>query len=437
MTVNQNRVRKGVSTGGQFSAQHRAESSVQLPRTSDRRSIDESVDYAVSAIMDGPLSRGVVNGDKRQKLVSERFEALKAGRMSFVAGMDDTLANLYRAKGAEALQVWQADLATSGVKRAGKETRESWRQSLQHIPDSVPDDGVEEFERGRLHGALVLSGLQDDFDTSNPTKRVPLTEDNGYTADIDKETGVVKSHIRLVDGKPEDHPSGTPALATYWPTGKVAREVHYRNGKLHDGSGGTPTEVVHLDNQHADGDGRARDQEWYANSGVRVLRGVPGGRHHGITEQDSPDGQPASVWQHSDGSTSIQYKTAGMRQDPAPGKHAMVDVKPDGSTVKHHMHGRMAQHDPDDDTPAVIVLRADGRLERTVRYFNGTPWDGRKGEPSITEYSPDGSIGRTLHAGMIQRDSGYPSYPVRDTPITEGCTREDRDWLTRPLVERI
>lgn len=437
MTANRNRVRKGVSTGGQFATQHRAEASVQLSRSSDRRPIDENVDYAVSAIMEGPLTRGVVNAARRKKLVSERFEALKAGRMSFVAGMDDTLASLYRAKGPEQLHSWQADLATSGARRAGKDDRESWRQSLQHIPDTIPDDGVEEFERGRLHCALVLSGLQDEFDTSNPVKRVPLTEDNGYTADIDKETGAVKSHIRLVDGKPEDHPSGTPALTTYWPTGKVAREVHYRNGKLHDGSGDTPTEVIHLDNQQAEGDGRARDQEWHANSGVRVLRGVPGGRHTGITEQDSPDGQPASIWQHSDGSSSIQYKTAGLRQDPAPGKHAMIDVKPDGTTVNHHMHGRMNQHDPDDDTPAVTVFRADGSLERTVRYFTGTPWDGRKGEPAITEYRLDGSISRTLHAGMIQRDSGYPSYPVRDTPITEGCTREERDWMIRPPAERI
>lgn len=390
--------------------------------------IEDSLDRAVGVIVSKPLSLGLVSETRRDRFVADRYTALAQGRMSFIAGMDNTIRALFYADTPDNLDSWQAHLATSGRMRVSNSTLEAWRLGLKHVPASVSEEGLAEFDRGRLHGALALSGLQDDYDTSNPVKRAPLTEENGFTAAYDEETGSLKSHIRLVNALPEDHPSGTPALITYWPNGKVKRETHYRNGKLHDGSGDTPTAVWNLANQHNDGKSRSRDQEWHANSGIRIERSVPNPnrRWGGDRDQDSPDGQPATEWQHADGSSSIQYATGGSRQDPGPGRHAMINTSPNGDVVRHHMLDG-GQHDPDDDTPAVTEHRADGTLAKTVRYFNGTAWDGRNGEPAVIKYALDGSIEKRVHAGVIYPETGYPYYPTSETgPIDRAEKRGNR-----------
>jgi hypothetical protein len=241
---------------------------------------------------------------------------------------------------------------------------------------------------------------------------VEPTAANGYMERFDKD-GVLTQRVRLVNNHPTDHPSGTPAVFKY--SQNRVEEIHYKNGKLHDGSGAVPSNVLRF----VDG----------PNKGTVIThRGYRDSRSSQFSLQDPIDGQPARVIEKNDGSRVIEHYTAGWRQDPATGGPGMIENRTDGTTVEHHFTGGR-QHDPADGSPAVTVKRSDGTLEKTVRYHNDYVWDAPNGDPAIVNYDTEGNVTEVQYATLYAGDSGHYRTIFSDKPLKETMSRTAISWM--------
>lgn len=198
MTESISRQPKGIPAGGQFAAAHHSEPDVSLApskaqlilredsfpgrhaRCPDTRPAewvfgdDASVDAAVGTVMDGPLSRGVVNTLRREAFHAwhdwalERFhESKEPDYLQFAMGLRTGVSSLYERRlghyepGLDRFHqhgtpVYVLDHAVqvSGTKRASFEDREHWRKLLKRTPD-------EAWHRGHLAAGLILSGADE------------------------------------------------------------------------------------------------------------------------------------------------------------------------------------------------------------------------------------------------------------------------------------
>jgi len=201
---------KGIPSGGQFAATTHAEpgltlagpvaSRLDLPEDSFQGrharcpeprpdgwvfGEDASIDAAVGTVMDGPLSRGVVNAQRRgsfqlwHEWAMDRYQETKEpDYMQFAMGLRTGVASLYERRmnhyepGLDRFNqlgtpAYVADHAAqvSGTKRTSFEDREHWRKLLKNTPD-------EAWHRGHLAAGLILSGadgywgLRDDPDAA-------------------------------------------------------------------------------------------------------------------------------------------------------------------------------------------------------------------------------------------------------------------------------
>lgn len=198
MTKNPNRVRPGVPEGGQFAATSHAEPGLTLetpapaqlnlpkdpflgrharcpePRPADWVfGKDECIDAAVGTVDDGPLSRGVVNAQRRiafhawDEWATERaFETKDPAYYDFLYGLRTGVAALYERRmdhydpgmdrfGPFGTPAYTADhaLQISGSKRTSAEDREHWRKLLKRTPSDA-------WHRGHLAAGLILSGAE-------------------------------------------------------------------------------------------------------------------------------------------------------------------------------------------------------------------------------------------------------------------------------------
>jgi hypothetical protein len=218
-----NRVLRGVPEGGQFTATCHAEPDVALgsapsaglnlpedgftgqnarcPEPRPEEWVfgeDASIDAAVGTVMDGPLSRGVVNAQRRNAFhawhewaMTRAQETRDPAYDDFVSGLRTGVAALYERRmghyepGMDRFKpfdtpVYVVDhaLQISGSKRASAEDREHWRMLLKHAPS-------EAWHRGHLAAGLVLSGadgywgLREDPDAAvlGPGGDGPVDED--------------------------------------------------------------------------------------------------------------------------------------------------------------------------------------------------------------------------------------------------------------------
>ncbi|GAA4032635.1 hypothetical protein GCM10023063_14920 [Arthrobacter methylotrophus] len=191
-----NRQPKGIPAGGQFAATTHTEPGVNLrakastelnlpedtflgrharcpePRPDDWVfGEDASIDAAVGTVMDGPLSRGVVNAQRRNAFhawhdwaMTRALETKDPAYDDFVMGLRTGAAALYERSmdhydpsldrfkpGGTPVYVTDHALQISGTKRASFEDREHWRKLLKLTPS-------EAWHRGHLGAGLVLSG---------------------------------------------------------------------------------------------------------------------------------------------------------------------------------------------------------------------------------------------------------------------------------------
>ena len=189
----------GIPAGGQFAAATHAEPGISLPRRAlpgltlpedgftgrhagcpEPRPAewvfgeDASVDVAVGTVMDGPLSRGVVNATRRDAFnawhdlaMDRALNSKDPAYMDFAMGLRTGAASLFERRmghyepGLDRFKhsgtpVYVADhaLQVSGQKRTSFEDREHWRKLLKHAPN-------EAWHRGHLAAGLILSGADD------------------------------------------------------------------------------------------------------------------------------------------------------------------------------------------------------------------------------------------------------------------------------------
>lgn len=193
--------------------------------------------------------------------------------------------------------------------------------------------------------------------------------------------GHLVKQVRFNGAKPDDAPDGTAAVILYTKGGTT--EAFYRNGVLHDGSGHFPS------------------RRYTTVKGKTVTTRGYRDRHRSMTDQDSPDGQPAMVvahevgepneWEPADGRIETHWMTAGHRQDPAPGVPAVtVEMLDGGLRHRHYPLGRMS--DLPDGTPAEQIWNASGQLVAQARYYDGFLFDGDDGEPAVRRWRDDGTL---------------------------------------------
>lgn len=199
MSKYQKRQPEGIPAGGQFAPTNHAEPRISLDGAAPSRLIlpedgflgrharcpeprptewvfgqDASIDAAVGTVMDGPLSRGVVNAQRREAFqawhewaVNRHQETKEPDYMQFAMGLRTGVASLYERRlghyepGLDRFNqfgtpVYVSDHAVqiSGTKRASFEDREHWRKLLKRTPD-------EAWHRGHLAAGLILSGADD------------------------------------------------------------------------------------------------------------------------------------------------------------------------------------------------------------------------------------------------------------------------------------
>ncbi|MET4143782.1 hypothetical protein [Arthrobacter sp. UYCo732] len=189
---------KGIPAGGQFAATAHTEAGIVLEEQAGSRlelpddgflgrharcpeprpaewvfGEDASVDAAVGTVMDGPLSRGVVNAQRREAFqawhewaMNRYLETKSPDYMQFAMGLRTGVSSLYERRLAHyepgldrfnqsGTPVYVADHAVqiSGTKRASIEDREHWRKLLKLTPD-------EAWHRGHLAAGLIVSGAE-------------------------------------------------------------------------------------------------------------------------------------------------------------------------------------------------------------------------------------------------------------------------------------
>lgn len=208
MTNDPSRQPKGVPVGGQFATTTHAEPNLSLsheaspiqelpadgflgwharcpePRPEEWVFGEEaSIDAAVGTVMDGPLSRGVINArrrtafntwhgcavDKAQESKNPAYEEFASGLRTGVSALYERRMDyyelgmdLFKSNGAPVNTANHA-LQLAGTKRTSAEDREYWRKLLKRAPS-------ESWHRGHLAAGLILSGadgywgLRDDPD---------------------------------------------------------------------------------------------------------------------------------------------------------------------------------------------------------------------------------------------------------------------------------
>lgn len=181
--------------GGQFTHPNRPEAGVALPAAASRLILpedgfqgrhsgdpavrpdewvfgeDSSIDAAVGTVMDGPLSRGVVNAQRREAFhawhdwaQARALETRDPAYEHFAMGLRTGVASLYERRlgaydpgldrfkpGGTPTYIAASAVDIAGTKRASAEDREHWRRLLKRTPS-------EEWHRGHLAAGLVLSG---------------------------------------------------------------------------------------------------------------------------------------------------------------------------------------------------------------------------------------------------------------------------------------
>lgn len=198
----------GVPVGGQFATAAHSEPGIALSGPSQARLVlqedpflgrharcpeprpgewvfgrNECIDAAVGTVMDGPLSRGVVNRQRREAFhvwhewaMARHQETRDQAYEDFAMGLRTGVASLYERRmdhydpsldrfkhGGTPVYVADHALQISGTKRTSFEDREHWRKLLQHAPTDA-------WHRGHLSAGLFLSGsdgywgLRDDPD---------------------------------------------------------------------------------------------------------------------------------------------------------------------------------------------------------------------------------------------------------------------------------
>lgn len=197
MSQNINRQPAGVPVGGQFAATAHSEAGISLGRPSTTQLVlpddpflgrharcpeprpaewafgeEASVDAAVGTVMDGPLSRGVVNAQRREAFhgwhdwaMAKAQETKDEAYEDFVMGLRTGAASLYERRlghyqpgldrfkhGGTPVYVTDHAIQVSGTKRASFEDREHWRKLLKRTPSDA-------WHRGHLAAGLVLSGF--------------------------------------------------------------------------------------------------------------------------------------------------------------------------------------------------------------------------------------------------------------------------------------
>jgi hypothetical protein len=196
MTTDPARQPKGIPTGGQFAATNHTEPGISLDSPAPHRlelpedgflgrharcpeprpsewvfGQDASFDAVVGTVMDGPLSRGVVNAQRRTAFhawhdwaMARALETRDPDYMEFAMGLRTGVASLYERRmdhyqpgldrfqhGGTPVYVTDHAVQVSGSKRASVEDREHWRKLLKHTPN-------EEWHRGHVAAGLILSG---------------------------------------------------------------------------------------------------------------------------------------------------------------------------------------------------------------------------------------------------------------------------------------
>jgi hypothetical protein len=193
--------------GGQFTYPHRSEANLSLDGHRTQLSLpaetfegrhsgnpavrpddwvfgeDTSIDAVVGTVMEGPLSRGVVNAQRREAFHAwhdwaqdRALETKDPAYEHFAMGLRTGVAALYERRlgayspgldrfkpGGTPTYIASSAVEVAGTKRASAEDREHWRKLLKLTP-SV------EWHRGHLAAGLILSGadgywgLRDDPD---------------------------------------------------------------------------------------------------------------------------------------------------------------------------------------------------------------------------------------------------------------------------------
>lgn len=218
--------------GGQFIGRARTEAELALPGPGARLTLPEdsfqgrhsgdpdvrpaewvfgqdgSVDAAVGTVMDGPLSRGVVNARRREAFhawhdwAQERaLETRDPAYDEFAMGLRTGAASLYERRlgaydpglgrfkaGGTPTYIAAAAVDIAGTKRTSFEDREHWRELLKRTPS-------EAWHSGHLAAGLVLSGADgfwglrddpdaavqgpgDDEESDTPSDEVPDNDSN-------------------------------------------------------------------------------------------------------------------------------------------------------------------------------------------------------------------------------------------------------------------
>jgi hypothetical protein len=135
---------------------------------------DECIDAAVGTVMDGPLSRGVVNSQRRIAFHAwddwadaRARETRDPAYEDFLMGLRTGVASLYEGRmdhydpsldrfkhGGTPVYVADHAIQISGSKRTSLEDREHWRRLLKRTPNDA-------WHRGHLAAGLILSGADD------------------------------------------------------------------------------------------------------------------------------------------------------------------------------------------------------------------------------------------------------------------------------------
>jgi hypothetical protein len=223
MAKNPNRVLRGVPEGGQFAATAHTEPDLALGTPPASRLVlpedgflgrharcpeprpeewvfgrDECIDAAVGTVMDGPLSRGVANAQRRDAFhawhewaMTRALETKDPDYDDFVSGLRTGVAALYERRmdhyepgmdrfkpGGTPVYVADHALQISGSKRASAEDREHWRKLLKHTPS-------EAWHRGHLAAGLVLSGADSYWGMRENPDGVVLGVEDEDTAEVD------------------------------------------------------------------------------------------------------------------------------------------------------------------------------------------------------------------------------------------------------------
>jgi len=163
---------RSAGNSGAFARVGLNEAGTDLNNATGRKPLAMYVDFAVGEVMDGPLSRGVANKERRLRADEMLKKAEAEQRTEYKLGMIYGLQLLMdKPSGA----TWEDLLETAGKKRASKGNRLIWKESLQLLPylirdgedvldfDTATEEQVDEFNAGQLGVALALSGLDDGY----------------------------------------------------------------------------------------------------------------------------------------------------------------------------------------------------------------------------------------------------------------------------------